>query len=97
MSMVFVCGNCEMSPCECELQDINYLNLKLKPGKYYKKMHWPNEVYFKVDRLGKGTYVSCGTKVGEQALMSDALVECDKNGKILEEEFAMSRDVNYLG
>ena len=97
MSMVFVCGNCEMSPCECELQDINYLNLKLKPGKYYKKMHWPNEVYFKVDRLGKGTYVSCGTKVGEQALMSDALVECDKNGKILEEEFAMSRDVNYFG
>jgi hypothetical protein len=60
-------------------------------------MHWSNELYFKVDRLGKGTYVSCGTKVGEQALMSDALVECDKNGKILEEEFAMSRDVNYFG
>ena len=49
MSMVFVCGNCECSPCECELQDVDYLNLKLKPGKYYKKIHWPNEVYFKVD------------------------------------------------
>ena len=49
MSMVFVCGNCEMSPCECELQDIDYLNLKLKPGKYYKKLHWPDKVYFQVE------------------------------------------------
>ena len=52
MSMVFVCGNCEMSPCECELQDVG-LNLKLKPGKYYKKLHWPDKVYFQVDRLVK--------------------------------------------
>ena len=97
MSMVFVCGNCEMSPCECELQDIDYLNLKLKPGKYYKKMHWPNDLCFKVDRLGKGTYVVCGTKVSSTVLSSNELVECDKNGESLEEEFAMSRDVNYFG
>ena len=45
--MVFVCGNCEMSPCECELQDIDYLNLKLEPGKYYKKPHWVNGFTFK--------------------------------------------------
>ena len=94
--MSMVCGNCEMSPCECELQDINYLNLKLKPGKYYKKMYWPNKLYFKVDRLGKGTYVG-GGEVSSTVLSSNELVECDKNGKILEEEFAMSRDVNYFG
>ena len=81
MSMVFSCGNCECSPCECELQDAG-LNLKLKPDKYYKKMHWPNEVYFKVDRLGKGTYVSCGTKVSSTVLSSNELVECDVYGKI---------------
>lgn len=97
MSMVFGCGNCEMSPCECELQDIDYLNLKLKPGKYYKKLHWPDKVYFQVDRLGKGTYVVCGTKVSSTVLSSNELVECDKNGKIKEEEFAVSRDVNYFG
>ena len=97
MSMVFVCGNCEMSPCECELQDIDYLNLKLKPGKYYKKLHWLEHVYFQVDRLGKGTYVVSGTKVSSTVLSSNELVECDKNGKIKEEEFAMSRDVNYFG
>ena len=97
MSIVFRCGNCECSPCECELQDIDYLNLKLKPGKYYKKMHWPKEVYFKVDRLGKGAYVSCGTKVSSTVLSSNELVECDVYGKIIEEEFAMSRDVNYFG
>ena len=96
MSLVFVCGNCECSPCECELQDAG-LNLKLKPGKYYKKMHWPDELYFKVDRLGKGYYVKDGAKVGPGALMSDELVECDSNGKIKEKEFAMSRDVNYFG
>ena len=97
MSMAFVCGNCEMSPCECELQDIDYLNLKLKPGKYYKKLHWLEHVYFQVDRLGKGTYVVSGTKVSSTVLSSNELVECDKNGKIKEEEFAMSRDVNYFG
>ena len=96
MSMVFVCGNCECSPCECELQDAG-LNLKLKPGKYYKKLHWFEHVYFQVDRLGKGTYVVSGTKVSSTVLSSNELVECDKNGKILEEEFAMSRDVNYFG
>ena len=96
MSMAFVCGNCEMSPCECELQDIDYLNLKLKPGKYYKKLHWLGHVYFQVDRLGKGTYVVSGTKVSSTVLSSNELVECDKNGKIKEEEFAMSRDVNYF-
>ena len=96
MSMVFVCGNCEMSPCECELQDIDYLNLKLKPGKYYKKLHW-REHFFQVDRLGKGYYVPNGIKVSSAVLSSIELVECDKNGKILEEEFAVSRDVNYFG
>ena len=30
-------------------------------------------------------------------LGSNELVECDKNGKIKEEEFAVSRDVNYFG
>ena len=97
MSMAFVCGNCEMSPCECKLQNIDNLNLKLKPGKYYKKRHWPDELYFKVDRLGKGYYVHTSGKVGEQVLSSNELVECDKNGKLKEEEFAMSRDVNYFG
>ena len=96
MSMVFGCGNCEMSPCECELQDVG-LNLNLKPGKYYKKLHWLEHVYFQVDRLGKGTYVVCGTKVSSTVLSSNELIECDKNGKIKEEEFAMSRDVNYFG
>jgi hypothetical protein len=38
-----------------------------------------------------------GTKVSSTVLSSNELVECDKNGKILEEEFAMSRDVNYFG
>lgn len=96
MSMVFVCGNCECSPCECELQDAG-INLKLKPGKYYKNLHWLEHVYFQVDRLGKGTYVVSGTKVSSAVLSSNELVECDKNGKIKEEEFAMSRDVNYFG
>ena len=97
MSMAFVCGNCEMSPCECELQDIDYLNLKLKPGKYYKKIHWVNGVYFQVDRLGRGYYVSNWAEVSSTVLSSNELVECDKNGKIKEEEFAVSRDVNYFG
>ena len=97
MSMVFVCGNCECSPCECELQDIDYLNLKLKPGKYYKKIHWDNGVYFQVDRLGRGHYVSNWAEVSSTVLSSNELVECDKNGKLKEEEFAMSRDVNYFG
>ena len=73
------------------------VNPKLTPGKYYKKIHWTDGVYFKVDRLGKGTWVSCGTKVSSTVLSSNELVECDKNGKILEEEFAVSRDVNYFG
>ena len=73
------------------------VNPKLTPGKYYKKLHWPDKVYFQVDRLGKGTYVVCGTKVSSTVLMSNELVECDKNGKILEEEFAVSKDVNYFG
>ena len=90
MSMVFVCGNCEMSPCECEL-------LKLEPGKYYKKIHWKEHLYFQVDRLGRGYYVHNANRVGEQVLMSNELVECDSKGKIKEEEFAMSRDVNYFG
>ena len=30
MSMVFVCSNCECSPCECELQDID----RLGKGRY---------------------------------------------------------------
>ena len=82
MSMVFVCGNCEMSPCECELQDINYLNLKLKPGKYYKKLHWEKHLYFQVGNLGRGYYVHNANRVGEQVLMSNELVECDKNGNL---------------
>ena len=73
------------------------VNLKLTPGKYYKKLHWFEHVYFQVDRLGKGTYVVSGTKVSSAVLSSNELVECDKNGKILEEEFAVSRDVNYFG
>ena len=97
MSIVFVCGNCEMSPCECELQDIDYLNLKLKPGKYYKKIHCTDGVYFQVDNLGRGYYVHNTNRVDEQVLMSNELVECDKTGKIKEEEFAVSRDVNYFG
>lgn len=32
----FSCGNCECSPCECELQDAG-LNLKLKPGSITRK------------------------------------------------------------
>ena len=97
MSMAFVCGNCEMSPCECELKDNDCLNLKLKPGKYYKKIHWDNGVYFQVDRLGRGHYVSNWAEVSSTVLSSNELVECDKNGKIKEEEFAVSRDVNYFG
>ena len=73
------------------------VNPKLQPGKYYKKLHWPKEVYFTVDLLGKGTYVVCGTKVSSTVLSSNELIECDKNGKIKEEEFAVSRDVNYFG
>lgn len=73
------------------------VNPKLTPGKYYKKLHWEKHLYFQVDNLGRGYYVHNANRVGEQVLMSDALVECDKNGKILEEEFAMSRDVNYFG
>ena len=68
----------------------------MKPGKYYKKPHW-KEHLFQVDRLGKGYYVPNGTKVSSTVLSSNELVECDKNGKILEKEFAMSRDVNYFG
>ena len=71
------------------------INPKLKAGRYYKKVHWPDTLYFLVTILG-ATYVKGGV-VGEQVLMSSALVECDKNGKILEEEFAVSRDVNYFG
>ena len=74
------------------------VNPKLQPGKYYKKLHWLEHVYFQVDRLGKGTYVVSGTKVSSTVLSSNELVECDKNGKIKEKEFAMSRDdVNYFG
>ena len=97
MSIVFCCGNCEMSPCLCDLADTSYINLKLKPGKYYKKPHWIAHIYFHVDRLGKGYYVPNGNEVSYSVLSSNELVECDKNGKILEEEFAMSRDVNYFG
>ena len=96
MSMVFVCGNCECSPCECELQDVG-LNLKLKPGRYYRKIHWADGVYFQVDRVGKGYYIPNWAKVSSTVLSSNELVECDKNGKIKEEEFAVSRDVNYFG
>ena len=73
------------------------VNPKLTPGKYYKKLHWEKHLYFQVDNLGRGYYVHNANRVGEQVLMSNELVECDKNGKILEEEFAMSRDVNYFG
>ena len=73
----------------------NAINPKLKVGRYYKKVHWPDTLYFLATILG-ATYVKGGV-VGEQVLMSNELVECDKNGKILEEEFAMSRDVNYFG
>ena len=73
------------------------VNPKLTPGKYYKKLHWEKHLYFQVGNLGRGYYVHNGIRVGEQVLMSNELVECDKNGKILEEEFAMSRDVNYFG
>ena len=95
--MSFCCINCGCDTCECELQDIDYLNLKLKPGKYYKKPHWLEHVYFQVDRLGKGYYIPNWAKVSSAVLSSNELVECDKNGKIKEEEFAMSRDVNYVG
>ena len=73
------------------------VNPKLTPGKYYKKLHWEKHLYFQVGNLGRGYYVHNANRVGEQVLMSNELVECDKNGKILEEEFAMSRDVNYFG
>ena len=73
------------------------VNPKLTPGKYYKKLHWEKHLYFQVGNLGRGYYVHNADRVGEQVLMSGALVECDKNGKILEEEFAVSRDVNYFG
>ena len=46
MSLAYVCGNCECSPCECELQDAG-LNLKLKPDRYYRKMHWPDKFTLK--------------------------------------------------
>ena len=73
------------------------VNPKLTPGKYYKKLHWKKHLYFQVGNLGRGYYVHNANRVGEQVLMSNELVECDKNGKIKEEEFAMSRDVNYFG
>ena len=73
------------------------VNPKLTPGKYYKKLHWEKHLYFQVGNLGRGYYVHNADRVGEQVLMSNELVECDKNGKILEEEFAVSRDVNYFG
>ena len=95
--MSMVCGNCECKPCECELQYDTGLKLKLKPGKYYKKPHWEKHLYFQVSNLGRGYYVHNANRVGEQVLMSNELVECDKTGKILEEEFAVSKDVNYFG
>ena len=73
------------------------VNPKLTPGKYYKKLHWEKHLYFQVGNLGRGYYVHNANRVGEQVLMSNELVECDKNGKIKEEEFAMSSDVNYFG
>ena len=73
------------------------VNPKLTPGKYYKKLHWEKHLYFQVSNLGRGYYVHNANRVGEQVLMSNELVECDKTGKILEEEFAVSRDVNYFG
>ena len=109
----YECGNCESTPCACEPPDnwwspardrknkskkqyiANAINPKLKVGRYYKKVHWPDTLYFLATILG-ATYVKGGV-VGEQVLMSNELVECDKNGKILEEEFAMSKDVNYFG
>lgn len=56
MSLAYACGNCECVPCECAFEADNdfSLNLKLKPGKYYKKMHWPDELYFQVCNLGRG-------------------------------------------
>ena len=107
----YECGNCESTPCACEHPDdwwspardrknkskkeIFTINPKLKAGRYYKKVYWPGTLCVLVTSLG-ATYAKGGA-VSEQVLMSNELVECDKNGKILEEEFAMSRDVNYFG
>ena len=57
------------------------VNPKLTPGKYYKKLHWEKHLYFQVGNLGRGYYVHNANRVGEQVLMSNELVECDKNGK----------------
>lgn len=109
----YECGNCESTPCACEPPDDWWspakdkkikankhkfaatMNPKLRVGSYYKKVHWHKDLYFFVTISG-AKYID-GDIVGEQVLMSDELVECDKNGKILEKEFAMSRDVNYFG
>ena len=67
MSMVFVCGNCECSPCACEYSTQDYSNMhqadvKLKKGKYYKRMSWFNraetkDLFFVYNGSGNARYV----------------------------------------
>ena len=120
----YECGNCESTPCACELEEFtvqskslystqDYSNMhqadvKLKKGKYYKRMGWFNraetkDLFFVYNGSGNARYVRYKKelytgKVGAQVLLSDDLVEVDNNGKLLAaqpEEVIMSK--NYIG
>ena len=121
----YECGNCESTPCACELEELtvqckslystqDYSNMhqadvKLKKGKYYKRMGWFNraetkDLFFVYNGSGNARYVKdfkkelYTGKVGAQVLLSDDLVEVDNKGKLLAaqpEEVIMSK--NYIG
>lgn len=120
----YECGNCESTPCACELEELtvqsrnlystqDYSNMhqadvKLKKGKYYKRMGWFNraetkDLFFVYNGSGNARYVRYkkelfSGKVGTQVLLSDDLVEVDNKGKLLAaqpEEVIMSK--NYIG
>ena len=122
--MDYECGNCESTPCACELEELtvqskslystqDYSNMhqadvKLKKGKYYKRMGWFNraetkDLFFVYNGSGNARYVRYkkelfSGKVGTQVLLSDDLVEVDNKGRLLAaqpEEVIMSK--NYIG
>ena len=105
----YECGNCESTPCACELEELtvqrinlpslkDYSNMhqvdvKLKKGKYYKRMGWFNraetkDLFFVYNGSGNARYVRYkkelfSGKVGTQVLLSDDLIEVDNKGKLL--------------
>lgn len=121
----YECGNCESTPCACELEEptvqsrnlyptqdysnMHQADVKLKKGKYYKRMGWFNraetkDLFFVYNGSGNARYVRrfkkeiYTDKVDTQVLLSDDLVEVDSNGELLAaqpEEVIMSK--NYIG